>query len=75
MWRRYKRGISHLEDVIETFVEARRGEVENHDDLLSILLRATDEDGEGMSEKLLRDELMTFGSVEILGELQVHIVV
>jgi cytochrome P450 len=60
MWRRYKEGIREMESVIEMFVEARRGEVEEHDDLLSRLLASTDEDGEGMSEKLLRDELMTF---------------
>jgi cytochrome P450 len=60
MWRRYKQGIEEMESVIETFVEARRGEVEEPTDLLSMLLAATDEDGEGMSEKLLRDELMTF---------------
>jgi len=60
MWRRYRRGIDHLEGVIETFVDARRGEADEHDDLLSTLLAATDADGEGMSERLLRDELMTF---------------
>jgi cytochrome P450 len=60
MWRRYKQGIREMESVIETFVEARRDEAERHDDLLSRLLTSTDEDGEGMSETLLRDELMTF---------------
>lgn len=60
MWRRYKQGIREMESVIETFVEARRGEAEQHDDLLSRLLTSTDEDGDGMSEKLIRDELMTF---------------
>jgi len=60
MWQRYKRGIREMESVIEMFVEARRGNVADHDDLLSRLLASTDEDGEGMSEKLLRDELMTF---------------
>jgi cytochrome P450 len=60
MWRRYKEGIEEMESVIETFVEARRGNLEGNTDLLSMLLAATDDDGEGMSEKLLRDELMTF---------------
>jgi cytochrome P450 len=60
MWRRYKQGIREMESVIEMFVEARQGEVAEHDDLLSRLLASTDEDGEGMSEKLLRDELLTF---------------
>ena len=60
MWRRYTEGIDGMEGVIEEFVAARRGEVDEHDDLLSILLSATDEADEAMSEELLRDELMTF---------------
>jgi len=60
MWRRYKKGIEEMESVIETFIEARKGAVEEHDDLLSMLLSGTDEDGGEMSEKLVRDELMTF---------------
>jgi cytochrome P450 len=60
MWRRYSEGIEEMEAVIEEFVAARRGEAGGNDDLLSMLLAATDEEGESMSEKLLRDELMTF---------------
>jgi len=60
MWRRYMAGIDEMEAVIEEFVAARRGEVSDHDDLLSMLLSATDEDGESMSAQLVRDELMTF---------------
>jgi cytochrome P450 len=60
MWRRYMKGINEMEGIIEEFVEARRGEADEHDDLLSMLLSATDEEGESMSETLLRDELMTF---------------
>lgn len=61
MWRRYKRGIRDMESMIQEFVDARRqGGVEERDDLLSMLLTATDEEGEEMSEKLLRDEMMTF---------------
>ena len=62
MWRRYREGIDEMEAVIETFVAAKRAELDDgdNDDLISMLLAATDEDGEGMSEKLLRDELMTF---------------
>lgn len=61
MWRRYKQGIREMESVIQEFVTARRERnVEERDDLLSMLLTATDEDGEEMSGKLLRDELMTF---------------
>jgi cytochrome P450 len=62
MWRRYREGIDEMEDVIETFVTAKRAEAADgdNDDLISMLLAATDDEGEGMSEKLLRDELMTF---------------
>mgnify|MGYP002760914612 CR=1 FL=1 len=60
MWRRYREGIAEMESVIEEFVDQRRGATEGRTDLLSRLLRATDDDGEGMSAKLLRDELMTF---------------
>ncbi|RKD93372.1 cytochrome P450 [Halopiger aswanensis] len=61
MWRRYKEGIREMETLIETFVERRReAGLEGRDDLLSRLLTATDESGETMSERLLRDELMTF---------------
>ncbi|APW96747.1 cytochrome P450 [Halobiforma lacisalsi AJ5] len=61
MWRRYKRGIREMEALIEDLVERRRAQgLEDRDDLLSRLLTGTDEDGETMSERLLRDELMTF---------------
>ena len=60
MWRRYVEGVAEMEGVIEEFVRARRGAADERDDLLSMLLTATDEEGESMSEELLRDELMTF---------------
>jgi cytochrome P450 len=60
MWRRYMEGIDGMEAVIEEFVAARRGAADEHDDLISMLLSATDEDGEPMSAELVRDELMTF---------------
>ena len=60
MWRRYKEGIDEMESVIETFIESRKGEIDAHDDLLSMVLGGTDDEGETMSEKLVRDELMTF---------------
>ena len=60
MWRRYTEGIEEMEAVIEEFVDSRRGEAAEHDDLISMLLTATDEDGESMPEELVRDELMTF---------------
>jgi cytochrome P450 len=61
MWRRYKQGIRDIESLIEEFVEARRAaDPDARDDLLSMLLTATDDDGETMSDTLVRDEMMTF---------------
>ena len=61
MWRRYREAIREMESLIDEIVDARREEGPGkHDDLLGKLLTATDDDGEGMSEELLRDELMTF---------------
>lgn len=57
--RRYLRAIRALEGVIEEVVEERRATGTDGDDLLSSLLRAG-EDGEGMSDEQLRDEMMTF---------------
>lgn len=59
MWRRYKRGIAEMEAFIAETIDERRDE-EPRDDLLAMLLTGTDEDGETMSEKLVRDEMMTF---------------
>jgi len=59
MWRRYTAGIREMEALIEEVVAAR-GNDDDRDDLLSMLLTGTDEDGETMSEELLRDEMMTF---------------
>jgi cytochrome P450 len=61
MWQRYKRGIEEMEALIEELVSQRRQDgVGDRDDLLSMLLTGTDEDGETMSDTLLRDEMMTF---------------
>ena len=58
--RRFRRAIRESEGVIYDMIHARRrGEVET-DDLLSLLLRARDEEtGEAMSDVQLRDEAAT----------------
>jgi len=56
--RRYRRGINQLEDVVETLLDSR-GEDQNGDDLLSLLLTATS-NGEEHSESEIRSQLMTF---------------
>ena len=56
--RRYRRGISQLQDVVDTLLE-ERGTDASGDDLLSVLLTAT-ANGEGPSEAEIRSQLMTF---------------
>ncbi|WP_435159601.1 cytochrome P450 [Haladaptatus sp. DFWS20] len=57
--RQFRRATDQFDDVIGTLIEKRRGDPPG-DDFLSILLHATDERGEGMSDKTLRDEMATF---------------
>jgi len=57
---RRRRGLTQLNDVIEGIIAARRKSNEDCGDLLSMLMRARDEDdGRGMTDKQLRDEVMT----------------
>ena len=57
---RFRRAVRRLEGVIYGIIERRRRSGEDTADLLSMLLSARDEEtGEGMSDKQLRDEVMT----------------
>jgi cytochrome P450 len=59
--RRLTRGIRILDRVVFQIIEERRRTGEPHEDLLDMMLRARDEDtGEGMTDRQLRDEVMTF---------------
>jgi cytochrome P450 len=51
--------IAQLDSVILPMIEARRKSQEDRGDLLSMLLLAQDEDGNGMSDKQLRNEVLT----------------
>jgi cytochrome P450 len=60
--RRLNRNIRHLQTLLERMVAARRAAPDTYAfdaDLLSVMLRARDEWGEGMLERHLRDEVMT----------------
>jgi cytochrome P450 len=61
--RRLRRGIARLEELVaELVAERRTAQVDGRDlgdDLLSRLLAARDDDGTGMSERQLRDEVLT----------------
>lgn len=54
-----KRITAELDGIIQRIVDERRRSGEDKGDLLSMLLSALDDDGSGMSDKQLRDELMT----------------
>lgn len=48
-----------LNTTIDDIIEARRGTMEDKGDLLSMLLLSTDENGDQMDDKQVRDEAMT----------------
>jgi cytochrome P450 len=60
-WSRFVRARDALDSFIYEEIAARRAEPDaaGRDDVLSLLLRATDEDGQPMSDRELRDELVT----------------
>ena len=59
--RRLRRAIGALDRVVFDIIETRRRAGDARDDLLGMLLQARDEDtGEGMTDRQLRDEVMTF---------------
>ena len=56
----YRRAIAEFEALVARFLAERRGDGRDRGDLLSMLLAARDpETGEGMSDKQLRDEILT----------------
>jgi cytochrome P450 len=59
--RRFRRAKERLDETIYRIIEERRGSREDRGDLLSMLLSARDEegDGAGMSDLQVRDEVMT----------------
>ena len=57
--RRFQRSVDQLERIIYDIISQRRRSCEDSGDLLSLLLRAQDEDGGSMSDRQLRDEVMT----------------
>ncbi|HET9196778.1 MAG TPA: cytochrome P450 [Solirubrobacterales bacterium] len=60
-WKRFLRSREGLDEFIYEEIRLRRAEPghEERDDVLSLLLGARDEDGEPMSDRELRDELVT----------------
>jgi cytochrome P450 len=57
--RRFRRALRELEAVVYRIIRERRASTKDSGDLLSLLLQAREEDGSGLSDKELRDEVMT----------------
>jgi cytochrome P450 len=56
---RLGRAIEKLDRIIHQIIRERRESGNEHDDLLSLLLEAQDDDGSRMTDRQLRDEVMT----------------
>ena len=56
----FRRSVRQLDESVYRIIAARRKDESDSGDLLSMLMRARDEDGGSMSDKQLRDEVMTF---------------
>jgi cytochrome P450 len=57
--RRFNRDAREIDAIVYRIIDERRKSKRDQGDLLSMLLKATDEDGSGMSNQQLRDEVMT----------------
>jgi cytochrome P450 len=58
-WRRLMTARRRLDALIFAEIDRRRATGERGEDILSLLLDATDEDGDGLSKRHIRDEVMT----------------
>jgi cytochrome P450 len=56
----FERARAQLVETVERIIQERRASREDRGDLLSTLLLAQDAEGGGMSDELVRDEVMTF---------------
>jgi cytochrome P450 len=57
--RRYRQATAELDAIVYRIIAERRASGDDPGDLLSMLLSARDDDGSGMTDKQLRDEVMT----------------
>lgn len=55
-----RRAVRHLEQTVYGIIERRRADGRDSGDLLSMLMQVQDEDGTRMTDKQLRDEVLTF---------------
>ncbi|MBB5867256.1 cytochrome P450 [Allocatelliglobosispora scoriae] len=59
-WRRIQRWLTVFDTLVHEEIQARRAVGSPGDDVISAVLEARDEDGAGMSDRDVRDELVTF---------------
>ena len=57
--RRFVEAVARVDAVLKGIIDRHRASSEEGHDLLSLLLRAVDEEGNGMSDEQLRDEAIT----------------
>ncbi len=57
---RVKRAVRELDEIVNRIIRQRRASGHDSGDLLSMLMAARDEDGSGMTDRQLRDEVLTF---------------
>jgi cytochrome P450 len=57
---RVKRAVRELNEIVNRIIRERRASGQDTGDLLSMLMAARDEDGSGMTDRQLRDEILTF---------------
>jgi cytochrome P450 len=55
-----RRAVRELDGIVNRIIRQRRLSSQNTGDLLSMLMEARDEDGSGMTDRQLRDEITTF---------------
>jgi cytochrome P450 len=55
-----RRAVRHLDETVYHIIEQRRAVDRDSGDLLSMLMRVRDEDGTRMTDRQLRDEVLTF---------------
>jgi cytochrome P450 len=58
-WQKLHNARRRLDTLIFSEIDTRRATGERREDILSLLLDATDEEGEGLSKRHIRDEVMT----------------
>lgn len=56
---RFRRDKEQLDSLVFQFIERRRKDSHGGNDLMSVLLKARDDEGIGMTDKQLRDEVLT----------------